>query len=71
MTMSANDRLKTAQSALEQRGVVDVKFCFALGLDSRPKSAVTNGVADFLDAYLAGRYTVLDKIGDAPQPQKE
>jgi hypothetical protein len=66
MIMSANGRLLDLQSALVKRGVQDVKFCFALGLDSRPKSEVENGVADFLDAYVSGRYEVLDRIGDAP-----
>jgi hypothetical protein len=65
--MSAHERLLAMESALVTQGVLDVKFCFALGLDSLPKSEVENGVADFLDAYLNKRSEVLEHIGDAPQ----
>jgi hypothetical protein len=65
--MNANERLLQMQAALVERGVMDVKFCFASGSDSRPKSEVENGVADFLDAYLNQRYTALASVGDAPK----
>jgi hypothetical protein len=63
--MSANTRLHELQSALQTRGLRDVKFCFTLGLAEVPHSEVVAGVSDFLDAYLKGRFTVVDRIGDA------
>lgn len=62
----ANERLRETQSALTERGVTDVKFCFSLSLAQKPSSKVGNDVADFLDGYLKGRTTVVEKIGDAP-----
>ena len=70
MMMSANTRLQEMQSALEKRGVKDVKFCFSSkALASKPSSEVSSGVADFLDAYLCGRSTKVERIGDAPTDQ--
>lgn len=67
--MSANERLQTVQAALEQRGVRDVKFCFAPGASGKmPLSDFQNNVADFFDAYLEGRFTVLTRVRD-PIPQ--
>lgn len=63
--MGAKERLQAVQSALESRGVRDVKFFFKLGLAETPKSDVCNGVADFMDAYLNGRFKRVQKIGDA------
>ncbi len=61
-------RLQAMQSALEERGVKDVKFCFSsAALVTKPSSEVSSGVADFLDAYYCGRSTKVDRIGDAPQ----
>lgn len=63
--MSANERLQTVQAVLEQRGVRDVKFCFAPGAAGKmPMSDFQNNVADFFDAYLAGRFTVLPRVRD-------
>ena len=62
----ANERLREMQSALTERGVNDVKFCFNLNLAEKPSSTVISDVADFLDAYLKGRSKVVEKIGDAP-----
>lgn len=65
--MSAKERLQDAQSVLEKRGVQDVKFCFAPGAASKmPLSDFQNSVADFLDAYLKGRYKVVSSVGDVP-----
>ena len=65
--MSATTRLQEMQSALEKRGVKDVKFCFnSADLVSKPSAEVSSSVADFLDAYLCGRSTRVDRIGDAP-----
>lgn len=58
--------LQNAQAALEKGGVRDVKFFFKLGLSETPRSDVRIGVANFLDAYIKGRYKQLDRIGDAP-----
>ena len=65
--MSANQRLLKMQSALKERGLRDVKFCFsATKLAELPSSQVANSVADFLEAYYNGRYKVVEKIHDAP-----
>lgn len=63
--MGANTRLQALQRALKARGVRDVKFCFSLPAD-KPASAVAHDVADFLQAYVDGRYKVVEKLGDAP-----
>lgn len=63
--MSANERLQSVQDTLEQRGVRDVKFCFAPGASKvMPLSVFQNNVADFFDAYLDGRFTVLPRVRD-------
>lgn len=49
------ERLKTAQEKLVERGVLDVKFCFG-AVESLPSSAVTEDVAQFLEAYLEGKF---------------
>lgn len=64
--MSANERLQTVQAALEQRGVRDVKFCFAPGFTKLPSSVVKEKVADFLEAYLDGRGVEVDSISCTP-----
>jgi hypothetical protein len=69
MTMSANERLQSMQTALTERGVQDVKFCFSLSMQEMPGSVVASSVSDFLDAYLKGRSTVVDRIGDS-NPKK-
>lgn len=65
--MSAGDRLQAMQSALEKRGVRDVKFFFKLGMKEMPRSDVRNGVADFLDAYVKGRSKKVTRIGDCAE----
>lgn len=62
--MVANDRLITLQSALEGRGVTDVKFCFSLGLAQIPTSEVIANVADSLQAFLDGKLIPLMDFGD-------
>lgn len=62
----ANERLRGMQSALTERGVTDVKFCFSLSLAQKPSSGVISSVSDLLDAYLKGRSKIIEKIGDAP-----
>ena len=63
--MSANKRLDGMRSALLERGVTDVKFCFSWRLEKTPSSQVAANVADFLDAYLKERSTSVDRIGDS------
>ena len=65
--MGALDRLQVVQSALEARGARDVKFFFKLDLAATPRSDVRNGIAHFLDAYLKGRSTKVERIGDSVQ----
>jgi hypothetical protein len=62
--MSANDRLLAVQSALQQRGVTDVKFCFSLGLAQMANSEVIANVADHLQAYLDNKVAPLADYGD-------
>lgn len=62
--MSANDRLLGVQSALQQRGVTDVKFCFSLGLAQMANSEVISNVTDYLQAYLDGKVAPLVDLGD-------
>jgi hypothetical protein len=62
----ANERLQELQAALQERGVRDVKFFFQPGLDAVPASVVASGVANFLDAYVRGRMTSVDRVGDMP-----
>jgi hypothetical protein len=64
--MSAKERLQSAQSALQLRGVRDVKFCFAPGVTAMPLSEVQSRVVDFLDSYQKGRTKVVQRVGDAP-----
>jgi hypothetical protein len=68
-TMSANGRLAALQSALSERGVQDVKFCFSLSLNQMPASEVAGSVSDFLYAYLNNKYKVIEKIGDSTPKQ--
>lgn len=46
------------------RGVVDVKFTWAPDASLMPAVDVVNSVCDFLEAYIDGRYAVIDRIGD-------
>lgn len=62
--MNANHRLLDVQSALQQRGVTDVKFCFSLGLAQMANSEVISNVADYLQAYLDGKSATLVDVGD-------
>lgn len=67
--MSAKERLQSLRPALEQRGVRDVKFCFAPGVTAIPVSQVQDRVYDLMDSYLKGRVTKVDRVGDAPLMQ--
>lgn len=65
--MSAKERLRAVQQVLQQRGVLDAKFCFAPGKTTQmPLSDFQNSVADFMEAYLSKRYTVVTHVGDTP-----
>lgn len=66
--MSAKERLQEQQAALEQRGVRDVKFCFAPSATATPLSEVQYSVANFLEAYAKENFTLRDRVGDAPMP---
>lgn len=61
--MDARERLQGLQTALNERGVRDVKFCFAKD-KSVPMSHVREDVADVLQAYLDGKYHPLPPAGD-------
>lgn len=61
--MSAKERLLAVQSALQNRGVHDVKFCFAKGMKETDADDVMNNVADFMEAYERGDRVELTDIG--------
>jgi len=63
----ANERLQGMQSALKERGVSDVKFCFSLNHAEKPSSEVIEDVCDFLGAYLDGRSKEMERLGDKPK----
>ncbi len=63
--MNARERLQAVQSKLAARGVQDVKFFFRPGLAELPKSVVLDDAAEFLEAYLAGNYTEVEKINES------
>jgi hypothetical protein len=62
--MSAKDRLQAVQSELQQRGVQDVKFCFAKGVADNGAVDVMAKVANFMEAYMQGNCVRLTKIGN-------
>jgi hypothetical protein len=63
--MTNNSRLHEVQQTLVARGVQDVKFFFDSGsLSTLSPADVTSGVADFLDAYVCDRATIVERVGD-------
>ena len=65
--MDAKQRLDLVRSALEQRGVHDVKFFFAKGVSDNSCSEVAGKVATFLESYLKGSFNKVESFGDRPQ----
>jgi hypothetical protein len=65
--MDARERLQGVQSQLEGHGVQDVKFFFKPGLAELPNSVVLEDAAVFLETYLEGRYTEVQKISESAQ----
>lgn len=61
--MSAKERLQAAQSAFQQRGVHDVKFCFARGTAENSADEVMAKVALFVEAFQRGDCTEVTHIG--------
>jgi RNA-binding protein YhbY len=62
--MSAKERLQNLQTALSERGVVDVKFFFNKQRDAS-LTAVATDVADVVEALLDGRYHPHAGVGDS------
>ena len=62
--MDARERLQGLQSALKERGVQDVKFCFAQD-KSVPMSHIQKDVATALQAYIDRKFHPLPKAGDS------
>ena len=62
--MDARQRLHDVQSALVERGLQDVKFCFAQN-KKVPLSYVQQDVADALQAYKDKKFHPLRKAGDS------
>jgi len=61
--MSAKERLQALQAALQERGVHDVKFCFANGVADNSADDVMAKVADFMEAYQRGDRVEVTHIG--------
>ena len=60
---TTSERLQAQKAALQQQGVVDVKFYFDKGhLSNMPSSVVAEKVADFMDCYLSGKGTLVSSI---------
>jgi lysophospholipase L1-like esterase len=63
--MSAKERLQDLQTALNQRGVQDVKFFF-VGTNDIPTSHVAADVEAALQSYISGRVQEMGPLGDSP-----
>lgn len=63
--MSAETRLQVLETALRERGVVDVKFFFSK--DGATPTKVVSDVANVLEAMLADRTIPFEGIGDSVQ----
>lgn len=61
--MSATNKLQALEAALNERGVVDVKFFFAK--DGSSPSKVRSDVACVLDAMLNNRTIQFNGVGDS------
>lgn len=59
--------LRAVEGEMKARGIRDVKFAWAPGMGAKAPSEVARDVARFLRAALDGPYTIIDKIGDAPE----
>lgn len=55
--------LDVAQSALDRRGLRDVKFFFGLDVRSKPSSDVAKEVAYVLETYERGDFVSLPMTG--------
>lgn len=66
VSLSPNQRLATVQAELERRGVTSIGITLAPGAKNAPLDAVKTDVADFFEAYLAGRTTPITDLGDPP-----
>lgn len=62
--MSAKERLQSVQTALQGRGVLDVKFCLAKGVADSGCAEVADRVATFLETYLNGKVKRVHGVGD-------
>lgn len=64
--MNTSERLSSVRTALESKGVRDVKFYFERGsLSTLAPSEVAAKVADFMECYVAGNGIVINSVGDA------
>ncbi|MFK3846595.1 hypothetical protein [Stenotrophomonas sp. NPDC078853] len=61
--MNANERLRSLQASLGDRGVVDVKFFFSK--DGATPTKVVSDVVNVLDAMLNGRTLPFNGVGDS------
>lgn len=61
--MSANEKLRGLESALKERGVVDVKFFFSK--DGATPTKVASDVVNVLEAMLKNRTYKFEGIGDS------
>ena len=64
MTSDVKKDLEDRCDQLSQRGVKDVKFCFA-SLSERPLSHVAKDVVEVMDAVLAKKFKPMAPLGDS------
>ncbi|MEJ2790078.1 MULTISPECIES: hypothetical protein [unclassified Pseudoxanthomonas] len=61
--MNAKAQLQTLESALRERGVVDVKFFF--DHNNKPLTSVVSEVVDLFEAVLGSRFDNLKPLNDS------
>ena len=61
--MSAKEKLRGLESALKERGVVDVKFFFDHA--KKPLTGVVSEVVEILDAVVTNRFDKAAAFGDS------
>lgn len=69
MTISTEQRqrFEKIQVELDARGMRSVSLTLKEGLQAQDQDVIASDVADFFEAYLAGRVTPVALIGDEPQ----
>lgn len=63
---TGTERLEEISKELKRREVQDVKFTWDPDFRKLNVEELKHSVADFLDAYLDGRYKIMENVGDSP-----